>query len=279
MRSIKVWEYQDPTWGIAFKRISNELHKNSPPWVEWVQNQNEAELHIIHIVGPGEMKLCSEKSVIVQHCYLTAGGHDYISLWKNARLTISFHNLPDYTEHKFNFLRLPWGADPEIFRHINHNPRNAKVLSTGHIAVTECIDKIYDACKAIDGIMLHTGGDFRWERPFRFLPYMNIDQLVTIMNSVQYIPGLREHEGFEIMCVEGLFCGARAIVPDLPTYDFYKGHAEFIDMKGNITEQLIAIMSKEPRPVTEEERAILIEKFSWKNICGKFYNKLETLLG
>lgn len=274
---IKVWEYQNPVWGRAFQLISRELHKHAPDWVQWVSSSDESDIDIIHIVGAGEIPLCTSKSVLVQHCYFTAGAHehDYISLWERAKLTVSFHNLHDYTDRNFRFLHLPWGADPDIFRHENFGDRAIKVFTTGHIAETECIDKTFAACRANNSIMVHTGSNFKWMPPwYKYVPYMPENELIRVLNSAQYIPGLRLIEGFEIMCVEGLFCGARPVVPDLPTYQWYRGHAEFVDTTKDITEQLTSIFSRKPNPVTPEERLELIQKFSWKNICDKFYGEM-----
>jgi hypothetical protein len=274
---MKIYEYRNESWGKVFDKISTAFHKHAPSDVEWVDTVEESDIQMIHIIGPGEVEVIekSPNRILIQQCYFTAGYKDvdYPSYWKDSLLTMSFHNLPDYTDVDFEFYRTAWGADPSLYRFLNRGPREIKAFTTGHVAKTESIDEVHSAIREVGKTLYHTGENFSWKNGYRHLDYMSESRLVYLLNSVQYVPCLRKIEGFELMGIEGLMCGARPIVFDLPTYDFYKGHAEIISTK-NIEDQLVEIFSREPRPVTDKEYQEILEKFSWKNIISKIFTRI-----
>lgn len=281
--TVRLWEYSAPHWGHAFRRIESALRQFAPPWVQWT-DEKSADLRIVHIVGPAEIPIVLrdiKRTVIIQECYHTAQAHlhDYPALWKQARLCVSFHNLVDYTDTSFNFLRIPWGADENVFQHRYYDKRSIGVMTTGHIARDEAIDHVYAAAKKAGIRMVHTGENFQWPLPYEYRPYMSVPDLVELLNQCSYVTGLRLVEGFEILCVEGLFCGARAVVPRLPSYELYGEHAEYIDPEGNITDQLFDLFSKPTRPIHAAEREALIEKFSWRSIMRQFYHAIDKCAG
>jgi hypothetical protein len=275
-----VYEYRDPQWGRAFSRISDALHKHSPERIEWVDHKS-CEVALVHVVGGGEVKVIQsaldnyKKVVIFQHCYFTSMYDHWLDYWKQSNLTLSFHDLQSYTPEKFNFYSTPLGADTDTFRLINQGDRPLKAFTTGHVASTENIDKIYQACNLTGNTLYHTGENFRYGHHYQFMEYMNDSAFVGILNNTQYIPCLREIEGFEMMGVEGLFCGARPIVPNLPTYRWYEGHAEFVDTQNNLLNQLVEIFNREPKPLTSDEYYELDLKFSWRNIVKNIFSKIE----
>ncbi len=282
MNKIKIFEYQHPSWGIAFKRISEALRAHAPDWVEWT-NYDDADIMIVHVVGAGELEMCSKPKpkVIIQQCYFTAGAPDidYIQYWEKALLTVSFHDLTKYTDRKFSFLALPWGADPDVFTLTNKGHRSIKVLATGHVADTEGIDKLHEAVQQTGHVLYQTGSHFGWPRKnYTNLPFMDDKDFSEILNATQYVSALRFIEGFELMAIEGLMCGARPIVPNDPTYDWYREHAVTIDRNGDITSQLVNILKNEPTPVTEEERKMIVDRFSWNRIISDLFNKIKEVI-
>lgn len=276
---MKLYEYTNPTWGMAFKRISSAFHEHSPESIEWVDNIEDSDAQLIHIVGRGEYDLAKsvKNPIIVQHCYYTAEAHalDYPSIWKNALLTTSFHPLDTYTEKKFNFLRIPWGAEPSIFNR-NHAWKTRACFVTGHIAETESIDKIMEACHNANYTLFHTGENFKFNSPLYYhLPYLNDSQYSNILRKSKFVFGLRNIEGFEMACVEGLMCGATPVVPKLPTYSFYDGFANFIDMSGNIVEQIENILCNSLEIESDENK--VNDVFSWNSICSKLFGEILEL--
>lgn len=274
----KVFEYFDSKWGKAFYRISEALHKYSPEWVEWINSESNSEINIIHEVGGGEIKPIQDsldnkkKTIIIQHTYFTSGYNEWDSLWEKANLTISFHDLPTYTKKHFNFYATPWGYDPSIFYNKKLNKINP-IFVTGHIANTEHIDDVYNACRFLGLTLLHTGEDFKWGNFYKFLPYMDNKDFANLLNTVTYTSCLRSVEGFEMVGVEGLACGAIPIVLDLPTYRWYKGFGIFINPNNYITEQLVEILSHKPDINIQQDK--VREAFAWDNIIRKLFLKVQ----
>jgi glycosyltransferase involved in cell wall biosynthesis len=95
-----------------------------------------------------------------------------------------------------------------------------------------------------------------------------------MLQKVQYITGLRLIEGFEMACVEGAMTGAVPIVPDLPTYSWYKDFGIYIDTHRDITKQLVDIFNKEYEPLTDEQVNYVRSEFSWESICGNIYKRI-----
>jgi len=281
---MKVMEYLHPDWGDVFYRISKAFHDYAPDWVEWVEKPEDSDVYIVHVVGRGELpelKREVRNKVIIQQCYFTAEANlaNYPAYWKDALLTISFHNLPDYTDEKFNFYRMPWGADKRVFRRHNWSKiRDVKLFTTGHVAGPESIDIVFEAIKSVGAVMLHTGKDFKWDnKHYKYVPHMPNWALVNLLNRTQYIACLRKIEGFELLGIEGLFCGARPIILDLPTYDFYGDHAYTISPQ-DITKQLIEILSKEPLYVGKEEHEKVVQTFGWDNLIPKMFERIRDYL-
>lgn len=246
---IKLAEIVNPKFGMAFKRISNALHAYSQDFVEWT-TPDKAQATIIHVVGGEEYQqaLDLKNAVAIQHCIFTTGVElsMWEKIWQNSLLSISFHDLHSYSDKNFNAISVPWGAEPSIFFREPNIIKDQTVFTTGHVAHTEHLPDILYACQKANKRMYHTGENFSWDRKhYQYLSYMDDAQLRKMFNRTQYVGCLRGIEGFEMMGIEGSFCGAVPIVPDLHTYRWYKGFGKFIDMRKGVVEQLEAIF-KEP---------------------------------
>ncbi len=278
---MKFYEYFDSKWGKAFYRISEALHKYSPDWVEWVGSESNSEVNIIHEVGGGEIKpivdslTSGKKTIIVQHTYYTSGYDKWDELWEKANLTISFHNLPDYTNKNFNFLASPWGYEPSIFFD-KHFKKERAIFATGHVAETEHLHDVFLACQETNTTMYHTGEDFKWGGKYVHLPYMDNDKYSNLLNKVMYVSCLRDIEGFEMAGIEGLACGAIPIVLALPTYRWYKKCALFIDSAYNVKNQLVNILSMNNYLVNFRED--FENTFQWYYIITNIFNKIEEAI-
>lgn len=278
---MKLFEVFNKDWGKAFYRISAAIRGYSPNWVEWVDSPDKADRSLVHVVGGGEVPYLNaggKQSIIVQHCYNTASPDvfNYPGYWEKALITISFHNLPDYTAKKFNFYRMPWGYNENLFYEYNPN-KTRTAFTTGHVEKTEHIFDVYSACVKTKRILIHTGEDFKWGAFYKYTPYMNDFDYREVLNRAEYVTGLRDIEGFEMACIEGAACGAKPVVPNISTYDFYKDFAEMINMKENIVDQLVEIFSSSPMPFTTTQTN-KIQAFSWSNLIPKMFNEIQKYL-
>lgn len=276
---VKVYEYQNPSWGIVFKKISKALRNYSPEWIEWVDNIEISDVQFVHVVGAGEVEIirgCSNP-VIFQQCYLTSGYNAWDLLWEKSLLTVSFYNLLNYTNKKFNFLHLPIGYEPNIYKaEVPFEKRSRLAFVTGHIAETEHIYEIYYACKKAGYTLLHTGKNFKLGSNYLFFDYMSEPLFSSLLNDVKYVFGLRVIEGFEVAVLEGIACGAEGVVPLFPSYDWYNNLAIRIDTESsNLVENIYNILKNEIKINKNEEK---LKEFRWENILNKFYNILWQLL-
>ena len=275
---MKIYEHSNPDFGKAFKRISKAF-KTHFPNVEWVSSN--ADVEIVQVVGKAEYDYLVNKNslsnvVIQQQCLFTTGIslEKWVELWKQCKLIISFHDCKAYTEGKINFFMSPLGAEPDLFP-IGTQPRFYSIFSTGHVAETECLDKIFDACVCANRKMIHTGENFKWDNNhYQFLGYMEDPWFASLLQKVKYVSGLRRTEGFEMHCIEGAMTGAVPIIPFIQTYGYYKDFGIFIDMNKDITQQLINILLSDYKPLSLEQINYVRDRFSWKRICNDIYNRI-----
>jgi hypothetical protein len=277
---MKIQEISNPDWGRCFGRISGALHKHFPSNTEWTNDNPDIKL--VHLLGQSELDIVNKMDtldnvVLNQVNFLTSELPDttWIEIWKKAKLVISFIDLKAmYPDVEFNFHKFPMGAEPELFP-ISKVQRFYDIFTTGHVAKTECLQEVYDACVLSRKVMLHTGENFKWKGPnYQFLEYMTDSVYSSILQRVKYITGLRITEGFEMACIEGAMTGAVPIVPFLPTYEYYKDFGRFIFMDGDITGQLVKIFSEPYVPLTKEQIEYVRYEFAWKKICEDLYKRL-----
>ena len=87
--------------------------------------------------------------------------------------------------------------------------------------------------------------------------------------------GLRLIEGFECHCIEGAMTGAVPIVPNIPTYDFYKDFGIFIDVKSDIKQQLIEVFNnKNYKSLDYDIISYVRDRFSYKKIVENIYKEV-----
>jgi glycosyltransferase involved in cell wall biosynthesis len=284
MRRVRLFEFLRPEWGEAFKRISQALRAYAPDWVQWVNDASAADVALVHVVGPGEVEVLERMTiphVIFQQCYYTASADvvDYPQYWARSLLTASFHDLPKYTDRAFPYYGMPWGADQYVF-HPLRRARTEKVLATGHVAETEAIDKLFEAARRTGTVMHHTGQDFGWDgNHYRHHQWLSDKELAWLLNSVEYVSAMRFTEGFELMAIEGLFCGARPLIPaGCDTYNWYREHAIVVETTGDLVGNLATALATPPTPVSRDEYAVLVEKFAWENILARFFGRVREAI-
>jgi|WetSurMetagenome_2_1015567.scaffolds.fasta_scaffold177743_1 hypothetical protein len=275
---VKLYEISNPVFGKVFQRITKAFHQYSPSYVEWVDSVDKADKVILEVVGGLEYDQAQDipvgKLVLFQQCVFTSGVplEKWYELWNVASGVMSFHPLTRYFKEPttFNFLHTPLGAEPNDFPYIPNVKRYRKVITTGHIAETECIDKLYEAAKQSNTILYHTGENFGWETNYAHLPYMIDSEFARVLNSTEYVAGLRAIEGFEAMCLEGAMVGATPIIPKLPTYEHYDTFGQFIDLDQDVVGQL-KVLFENYTPLSREAVEWVRDVFAWKNVMHDIY--------
>jgi glycosyltransferase involved in cell wall biosynthesis len=207
---------------------------------------------------------------------------------RQALLSVSFMNTPDEVRApEISFLRIPLGVDGDVFyrRTSSIFPYDVPsvVMTTGYDVELEAIRDCMEAAKIARQAQgfrsaIHVGPPF----DFGCNPLIRRDiydeEMAQCYSSVLYVSGLRRGGGFELPVVEGLACGARPVCFDQPWYrHWFDGHAVFIPEKPNVTAELVKVFSRDPKPVTEDERREVLRKFSWKSIAGQFWGRVLGL--
>lgn len=241
----------------------------------------------------------------------------------NTLLTASFHDFSadaaDMAAGTFRFHPMPWGADDRKFVPPFHFAENRSthghVLAIGSDPFGESHGEVLFAASHAGRQVRHVGsfedpvcGDcFKMRcdqggcdvplncRPFTalggfrpcdwqvHLGFVSDDEFVHEMQSAAYVSALRKTEGFELAGVEGLFCGARPLVYDIPTYRWYRGHAVFMPdprrtPSASMFDTLVDALKAPARPVTPEEHVELRRHFSWTKIVPTLYEKIRDEL-
>lgn len=279
---MKVFNFVQDFFGIGIKKVAEKLEKYAPSWIQFTKNRKEADLVFIHSIGLCEFSsmIPGQDYVVLQYCYKTAGGskEEWNEIWKNAVQVISYYDLKNEFLFPVNFTHVPLGADATEFFKIFPEYRTKKVFATGHIAETESLDVLWEACKLTDTTMYHTGENFGYKTNYKFLPYLSLENLNILLNDVEYVSCLRKVEGFELLGIEGLFAGARPIVLDIESYNWYRNFGYTV-REEHLLEDLVKVLSQPARSVSDEELNFLYKKFSWEVICNKIYEDLKSFRG
>lgn len=270
---IKIYNSVPEHFGIGIKRVAKKLEEYCPESVKFVGAQRNADLVFAHAIGLKEVRDLPANTVLFQYNYLTSdmSPEAWQEVWERTLAVVSYYHLPTT-----KLVYTPLGADSKEFYWLNI-PRNKKIFATGHIAETEHLDTLWEACDALNIPLYHTGGNFRYPRNYVFLNYMSQDRLTRFLNEVEYVACLRAIEGFELLGPEGLFCGVRPIVLDLPCYSEYREFGYTVT-EANLKQDLIQVLQQPARPVTMPEMKTIRNKFEWSVIIKNIYEKISQLI-
>jgi len=275
----------------SIKRIVSAFKDYSPPTINVVDNQEEADLILVHVYGRLNktkqrielLKRQGKQYAIMQytlrHC-LSPNTTDWLDLWGGSAGVWSYLNLKDMTEKdgnsfNFNFYYAPLGVDTETFYPML-NDHYYQVMTVGVNYMTEGIREAVLASNDINRRSLHIGMEIK---------HPNVDSFVDIddktftklLNRCTYVTGLRRGEGFEMHCAEALVCGVRPIVFDAPHYHaWYDDLALFVqaDSREILINDLKNIFTGEERPVTSNEIEEAKHRFDWNKLITGFWNNL-----
>jgi len=278
--------------GKAMYRINENLRKYAPSWVEFTKDKDNADFQILDIIGTGSFEyLYKDRYALLQHCFLTSESSSkdvWLPIFGKASLVATYMDLPRLLgDNSFNFYRMPWGADPEVFHKTQVN-KFYSVLTTGHVSETESVNELYDSLRKTNGSIIHVGHNYKLGDRFHHKENISDASLTDLYNKSYYVSGLRKIEGFELPVVEGLLCGARGICYNSDHYSYwYKDFVEYIQEDdyskigsySSFTErQLEELFSRPYRKVTDDEIERAKNIFSWEKIFTAYWKKLEESL-
>jgi glycosyltransferase involved in cell wall biosynthesis len=270
----------------AMVRVAHALRLYAPKGVEVTENRRDADLQIVHVIGPDSMTDVdlARPYAMIQYCLKTAG----LSIeqwrdqyWRNSRLVWSYYELPNFLSYYF----APLGVDRPFAEAVDFEkkPRDIAAMTSGYVSSpdAEAIEEPAMAADALGLKVVHLGPvgvegmrltPPRWSSVHGIQDY----DLVRLYQRTEWVCALRHHEGFELPAIEGLLCGARPIVFDRPDmrqwYDEYVAYVP--ECHGDeLVEHLTEIFRHKPTPVADEEKERLRERFNWKTIATGFWER------
>lgn len=270
---LKIYEHQNPKWGIIFKKIAKYLREYKPSYVTFVDKPEQADIQIVHLVGYGEVDIVYNmpNPVVWLHAYESCKNINWLEIFDKVLLGMGWVNF----RHP-KFFRIPLGYDEKIFYPItDFQSRKLFAFVTGHVIETECIDMVHEACVRTGFTLLHTGEDFSslFKVNYIHLNYMPENVFAQVLNQCRVVFGLRKVEGFEQAVLEGIACGANGVVPSAPSYNWYDNLCFRVNLEvQNPLDKLCEILefSKESRftPLTS------LENFTWETVITQIYDKI-----
>lgn len=272
----------------AMHRVSRALRLYSPDGVTIVDKTAEADLQVLHTIGIEGMQRASTdvpQFAVIQYCLQSAGGSrlEWENIWRRARTVWSYYPLdvPDWVR----FYHAPLGVNSSIFRLPQSGDRPIGAMSSGYVSGpdAEAIQEVADAA-FLEGLSVThlgppnvVGMPRRRERTWVSRTCVADRDLACLYGKTKWVSGLRHTEGFELPVIEGAACGARPVVFDRPDMrQWYSGLAEFVpETNGpDLVANLRHLFSRDPQPVSESDRAALVERFNWQTITEGFWREL-----
>jgi hypothetical protein len=252
-----------------------------------------ADIIVLHVIGlesveeGRKLKSQGKDYIVIQYCgcwdksQLSA----WYPLWKDALFVWSYYDLSEHMERlDTNFYFAPLGVDkvftlPPAISVL----RQDKVLTSGYVShpSQEPIEEVWKAVNQCDGLSaVHLGPQNvagMSEKPANWQSVHNVDDqyLVALYHSCKWVAALRHFEGFELPAIEGLACGARPICFDQPSIRYWYGDlVEYApDCHGQeLVEELVGVLTRPYRPVTDEEKRRVSRTFNWDTIMSGFWS-------
>jgi len=276
---------------FSVMRVIQAFQKYSPPEIEIVYDENDAELVLLHVYGRINrirnrielLKTRNKKYAIMQYTLrhsLSPSTKDWASIWNGATRVWSYLNLKQMVQDdgentKFNFYHAPLGVDRDIF-YPQKNDHYYQIFTTGTNYMTEGVRECVLASNDIGKKSVHFGLKINHPNVDSFIA--EDDEIFSrTLNRCDYTAGLRRGEGFELSAAEGLICGIRPILFDSPHYrDWYDGLGIFIPELGrdSVIEDLRKIFKGELKPVTDNEIKEAQSRFDWEKLVTGFWSDL-----
>mgnify|MGYP001592084341 CR=1 FL=1 len=276
-------------------RVRDALVRYKPKNVEIVSSPSECDLAVVHVYGRhsstekqiASLKKAGKRYAMIQYALrstMRPSTKDWIDMWKGAEVVWSYYNLKelaieDNVSGNFLFYYAPLGVDPKVFKETKQERKFIVMASSQH-ALAEGARECAFAAKAVRKPMFFLGHELRRGSDIICKTGISDEELANYYSKTTWVSGLRRVEGFELPVIEGLLCGARPIVFDRPHYrHWFDKLAVHIpeEPREKVIENLTGMFQMAdivPPTVTEEEKAIVRERFNWQTIMKGFYGQL-----
>lgn len=281
---MKVYLEAEQWMSLGIKRVVVALKRYRPDNVIIVETPEEADLHIVHMVGNGQKPACQtgRPYAMIQYCMRTTEtpfAQDWIQLWQNARAVWSYYDLlsialEDGAETSgVRFYHAPLGVE-SVFKPSAPVRKCFLIGTSGYIADTEGVRECAEVAMRLGRRQFHLGPNLGLGTNVMFATGLEDELVADFWSQCSFVAGLRRIEGFELPVLEALMCGSRPIVFDRPHYrQWFAEHAEYVPevAPDELVEHLHAIMSRPVRAVTPAERSQVARTFDWQMITAGFW--------
>jgi glycosyltransferase involved in cell wall biosynthesis len=301
--SLRVFVEPVGLFSRAMVRVADALTRYAPAGVEIVSDlsPSECDLVVLHVIGRDAISVaenvaqCGQRYAVIQYCLQTAGAFDdggTILMWYKSVCVWSYYDMVDMAKNRFSFLYAPLGLDDAFLgRHYPLSPRigTPLVLTSGYVSGpgAEPIAEVWEAAGRLGIDAIHVGpskveGMTQYPPKWTTRHQISDTELAELYWRATWVAALRHVEGLEIMGVEGLACGARPVCFDQPAMKrWYGDHAIYVkDQSGPaLVDELVSVMSKPPLPVSDAERAEVVQVFNWERVCTEFWRRVVGGVG
>lgn len=238
--------FVDPVglYSRAMTRVANAIKEHAPDYIVFVDRPEDADVQVLHVIDwHDELLNWPRPYIAIQYCLETTScvsAVNWSRFWARAKLVWSYYDLAKYMERsavipcREKLFHAPLGAD-DIFRsnarQLLHNlTTGAKVfasesrnliVTSGYVSGlgAEAIEEVWNAAERTGWGGVHIGptlveGMRRKSMPAGWHSAEGCAdvELARYYRRAYFVSGLRYVEGFEMPVVEGILCGANALV-------------------------------------------------------------------
>jgi hypothetical protein len=292
---MKVYQDLEGWMSQGIKRVGHAVRRYAPSDIEFVDTAEMADLVVLHTVGDGQRSRWLNPDrpyAVIQYCLRTTelpDTKDWLPFWRTAKAVWSYYDLfekcfedesyprGDY-QKPFNFYHAALGGDGNVFRPSMPMRKTFLFGTSGYIADTESVGECYRVCRKRDRDMFHLGPNLNLGDGVTYVTGIPDDTLAEMYSRCSYISGLRRVEGFELPAVEGLLCGARPVLFDVPHYRQWFGEfAEYVPEvePAALVDHLLSLVSSPIRAVTQAERSQAVQQFNWETLVKGFWEAVR----
>lgn len=292
---MRVCLVQPDTPSHALRRVERALVDSAPARVTLDDDASRADLLVIPVIGRHDSvarqvrtaRKRGQRVALIQYCLRsTMREHtsEWLDLWEQAEAVWSYYDLAAMLHEDgvawgdaWRLYHAPLGGDASVFTLPPKSIRPMVICASGRAWLTESARECAMAALNVDRRMVYLGPHFRtrwWVHSVSDLPD---EALAFWYGACEFVSGLRRIEGFELPAVEGLLCGARPVLFDRPHYrHWFSDFADFIEERDrvDVIDDLTRLFAHGARPVTPEERARAVERFSWPRVTTGFWERL-----
>lgn len=264
----------------AMYRVASALQKYAPRELEFVLRPEHADLQVLHIISTDQSAQITTKHHAVMQYSCGDGAinnapGDWAPLWNTAVQIWSYFDLSMLIPAE-KFYCAPMGVGVPFTRPYFPRTRDIDVVTSGYLdgPGTEAISPVWQAARGMT--VAHIGPRPEGlpqgldESHVTLFHGITDEVLASLLRRARFVSGLRWLEGFEMMTVEGLACGATPILFDRPDARRWERGAVYVaEKQDGLAEELSMVLRAPWKPTTTTARA-----YDWELLVPPFWSRI-----